>query len=302
LKRIVPRLRAVARITLYLAMIPLALPAQRAAASTALSGWQVAKIDGRDYISSDSIQHFYRFAAAQRSGMSVTLQNPKVVMKLTIGSHECLMNGMKFIFSHPVLESGGKAHVSRIDLTKLIDPVLRPNFIRNAEKFQTVILDPGHGGKDPGARNALGTEARYNLLLAEKTRSLLTTKGFKVVMTRENDRFLSLQERVDLANAVRQNAIFLSIHFNSGGRQARGIETFTLSPPGISHYGRNPTRSIAASSEPASTSSPACATRPSCWKAALCLTRTKHASSTTKNTRTHWRMASSMPFSNIALP
>jgi N-acetylmuramoyl-L-alanine amidase len=43
---------------------------------------------------------------------------------------------------------------------------------------------------------------------------------------------------VNLANAVRENAVFLSIHFKSGGREARGIETFTLSPPGVSHYGR----------------------------------------------------------------
>ena len=61
-------------------------------------------------------------------------------------------------------------------------------------------------------------------------------------MTRTSNRFLSLQERVRLANAVRENAVFVSIHFNSGGRSnrrsARGIETFTLSPPGVAHYGR----------------------------------------------------------------
>ena len=66
-------------------------------------------------------------------------------------------------------------------------------------------------------------------------------------MTRESDRFLSLQERVDLANAIREEASFISIHFNSGGREARGIETFTLSPPGISHYGRS---EIASDSQP----------------------------------------------------
>jgi len=66
----------------------------------------------------------------------------------------------------------------------------------------------------------------------------LQAKGFKVVMTRESNRYLTLQERVEFANAIRENAIFVSIHFNSGGRAARGIETFTLSPPGVSHYGR----------------------------------------------------------------
>jgi N-acetylmuramoyl-L-alanine amidase len=148
------------------------------------------------------------------------------------------MNGVKFVFTHPVTALGDKPYVSRLDLAKLIDPVLRPNFIPNAADFRTVILDPGHGGKDPGAVNSLGTEAFYNLKVAGRTKSLLEAKGFKVVMTRNSDVFLSLQERVNLANSIREKAIFISIHFNAGGREARGIETFTLSPPGVSHYGR----------------------------------------------------------------
>jgi N-acetylmuramoyl-L-alanine amidase len=213
--------------------------AESSGASNSVSGWDMAKIGNRDYVSVDSIRRFYQFAAVKRTGKSISLENPKVVMKLTIDGQECLMNGMKFVFSHPVLEHGDKAYVSRIDLAKLIDPVLRPNFIKNADSFQTVILDAGHGGKDPGATNSLGTEAKYNLLLAEKTRMLLARKGFKVVMTRDSDRYLTLQERVNIANSVSDNAIFISIHFNAGGRDARGIETFTLSPPGVSHYGRD---------------------------------------------------------------
>ena len=65
---------------------------------------------------------------------------------------------------------GDKAYVSRMDLAKLIDPVLRPNFIKNAGDFRTVILDPGHGGKDPGATNSLGTEATYNLKVAGRAK------------------------------------------------------------------------------------------------------------------------------------
>jgi N-acetylmuramoyl-L-alanine amidase len=149
------------------------------------------------------------------------------------------MNGVKFVFTHKVATIGSKTYVSRMDLAKLIDPVLRPNFIHSAGDFRTVILDAGHGGHDPGATNPLGTEADYNLKLANRIKPMLEARGFKVLMTRQSDRFLSLQERVNLANAVRENAIFISIHFNSGGRDARGIETFTLSPPGVSHYGRN---------------------------------------------------------------
>lgn len=209
------------------------------AATAVSSGWDVAKIDGRDYVSIESMKRFYGFAKLTRSGDSLVLENEKLVVNFKIGGNECLMNGVKFVFTHPVATQGDKSYVSRMDLAKLIDPVLRPSFIRNAGEFRTVILDPGHGGKDPGATNSLGCEANYNYKVAERTKSLLEAKGFRVLMTRDSASYLSLQERVNFANAVGENAIFISIHFNSGGRAARGIETFTLSPPGVSHYGRD---------------------------------------------------------------
>ncbi len=204
-------------------------------------GWETTKIDGREYVSADSIKRFYNFRNESRSGRMLVLENPerpRVEIRLETGGHTCLMNNLKFVLSHPIIDRNGKVWVSRMDLAKLIDPVLRPSFIANAGAFKTVILDPGHGGRDPGARNRLGTEAYYNLKLAGLAKRELEARGFRVVMTRSSDRYLSLQERVDFANNVRENAVFISIHFNSGGSHARGIETFTLSPPGVAHYGR----------------------------------------------------------------
>ena len=203
------------------------------------AGWDMITIGGRDYVSVEGIKRFYHFTKLNRAGDSVVLENPKVEMKLKVGGNECLMNNVKFVFSHAVEASGNGIYVSRMDLAKLIDPVLRPNFINNAGDFRTVILDAGHGGKDPGATNPIGTEAAYNLRLATRLKGLLEAKGYKVKLIRDSDRFYSLQERVDIANTVKENAIFVSLHFNSGGRHARGIETFTLSPPGVSHYGAN---------------------------------------------------------------
>ncbi len=208
-----------------------------AASAATPSGWETAKIEGREYVSVDSIKRFYNFDKISRAGGSVILENSKVEMRFTVGGNECLMNNIKFVFSHTIATQGEKIYVSRIDLAKLIDPVLRPNFIQNAGDFRTVILDPGHGGKDPGATNAYGTEANYNVKIAGLLKQQLEAKGFKVLMTRNSNVFLSLQERVARANAIKDSAIYISIHFNSGGRAARGIETFTLSPPGVSHYG-----------------------------------------------------------------
>ena len=200
------------------------------------AGWDIIKIGGRDYVSVEGIKKFYSFTKLNRAGNLVILQNVKVEMKLKVGGNECLMNNVKFVFSHAVVASGKGIYVSRMDLTKLIDPVLRPNHIGNARDCRTVILDAGHGGKDPGSTNSIGTEAAYNLRLAMRLKGLLQAKGFRVKLIRDSDRFYSLQQRVDIANSVKDNAIFVSLHFNSGGSHARGIETFTLSPPGVSNY------------------------------------------------------------------
>ena len=221
---------------LILAVVAVAGSARSAEAP---GGWDLTKIDGREYVSVESIKKFYNFSKLNRVGRSVVLENAKVEMNLKVGGNECLMNNVKFVFSHEIATVGDKIYVSRIDLAKLIDPVLRPNFIQNAGDFRTVILDPGHGGKDPGATNPYGTEAHYNLKVAGMVKKQLEAKGFKVVMTRQSNTYLSLQERVNFANAIKENAIYISIHFNSGGSAARGVETFTLSPPGVPHYDAN---------------------------------------------------------------
>jgi N-acetylmuramoyl-L-alanine amidase len=89
--------------------------------------------------------------------------------------------------------------------------------------------------------NRYGVEKNYNLAVARMLKKDLEARRFKVIMTRDSDRTLSLAERVKFANRF-ANAIFISIHFNSGGSgggsRAEGIETFTLSPAGVAHYGR----------------------------------------------------------------
>jgi len=203
------------------------------------AAWEERQLHGRGYISAESIKGFYAFDQLTRSGKDITMQNKRVRLQLKTGSHECFMNGVKFVFSYPVESSGGKTWVSKIDLTKLVDPVLRPSFISSAGNFNTVIIDPGHGGKDPGATNSLGTEAGYNLKVSLFLKEILEKEyKYRVIMTRNSNRYLSLQQRVDVANRVKDNAIFISVHHNSGQSKARGLETFTLSPVGVSHYGR----------------------------------------------------------------
>lgn len=79
----------------------------------------------------------------------------------------------------------------------------------------TVVLDPGHGGRDYGAVGAMTNEKTINLRVGLAVRKLLKgSKDIKVVMTREDDRFIELQERANIANR-NHGDLFVSIHVNS---------------------------------------------------------------------------------------
>ncbi len=92
---------------------------------------------------------------------------------------------------------------------------------------KVVVLDPGHGGKDPGALGAAGTkEKKVVLEIAHETRKLLEKAGAKVVMTRSKDEFIALEKRVEIVNDLEPD-LFVSIHAN--GYQTNipdGTETF----------------------------------------------------------------------------
>ncbi|MFP8875287.1 MAG: N-acetylmuramoyl-L-alanine amidase [Myxococcota bacterium] len=93
----------------------------------------------------------------------------------------------------------------------------------------TVVIDPGHGGRDPGAIGLRGIrEKDVNLALASRLSRILRTRGFSVVMTREKDRTLDLEERTALAESAGGD-LFVSIHANaSPQRKTRGIEIYYL--------------------------------------------------------------------------
>lgn len=88
-----------------------------------------------------------------------------------------------------------------------------------------IVVDAGHGGHDSGARGARSNEKTHALDIARRVRNHLLNKGATVSMTREDDRFITLQGRVDFAH--RQDAdIFFSIHINSYQSTSAGTETY----------------------------------------------------------------------------
>ena len=98
-------------------------------------------------------------------------------------------------------------------------------------KVKTIVIDPGHGGKDPGAMSKFGLcEKDVVLDIAKRLKNLLSAKGtYNVYMTRESDIFVPLEDRTDFANKNGAD-LFISIHINSSpNSDARGIETYYLS-------------------------------------------------------------------------
>jgi N-acetylmuramoyl-L-alanine amidase len=98
------------------------------------------------------------------------------------------------------------------------------------DRFDTVVIDPGHGGENHGARGVGGLlEKDLVLDVSLRLAKRLPVRGIGVVLTRSDDRFVSLEQRTSIANDVRGD-LFISIHANaSRSRSARGIETFFVS-------------------------------------------------------------------------
>lgn len=125
-------------------------------------------------------------------------------------------------YSHQI-ESYGNEHGIKIALAKkFLEEEKRKGIGRHL-----IVVDPGHGGFDPGAIGVTGLEEKTpNLAIARKIAELLTKENQDVLLTRDSDEFLSLQKRVNFANRKKAD-IFVSIHANSfNNPYTGGVETY----------------------------------------------------------------------------
>jgi N-acetylmuramoyl-L-alanine amidase len=193
--------------------------------------WTVVKQQGRDYVTFSNVARFYQFPEYTRVSHTVSLRSDRRGIRAQTGTSELYINGVRFLTDFPILSNGTDELISAMDVSKLIEPIMRPNRIKNTHKIETVVLDPGHGGVDNGASNRWGTEKGFALDVAMRARLQLIQAGYKVEMTRTTDKAVSLEERVNFANRF-PNSVFVSIHFNSSG-SAEGLETYALAPAGV---------------------------------------------------------------------
>jgi N-acetylmuramoyl-L-alanine amidase len=114
------------------------------------------------------------------------------------------------------------------------------------QRVKTIVIAAGHGGKDPGNMVNRNQEKTYTLLLAKALKQELVARGFKVVMTRDDDTFVDLEPQAVIARRAKAD-LFVSVHYNAVADVApKGVETFSLTPAGaISTNGGTPSRGAA---------------------------------------------------------
>ncbi|HEY1770874.1 MAG TPA: N-acetylmuramoyl-L-alanine amidase [Chthoniobacterales bacterium] len=106
-----------------------------------------------------------------------------------------------------------------------VSPPLHARVTAKKKPF-VIVLDPGHGGDDSGAICGTMVEKNLTLDVALRADALLRAAGFRTVLTRTDDRYLSLADRAAAANRA-EHSLFVSIHFNDDARTAAsGVETY----------------------------------------------------------------------------
>lgn len=148
-------------------------------------------------------------------------------------SHDLLLN---LAFSNQVVAAGQESETTSSDVVQTVSTSSsnRPGASKTQRerwKLDTVVIDPGHGGKDPGA-TANGLDEKDIVLdVAHKLGTYIKERlGINVVYTRTDDRFIPLEERGHMANEAGAK-LFLSLHVNASRQHAaRGTETYFLGP------------------------------------------------------------------------
>lgn len=185
---------------------------------------------GERFISLKDVADYYGFSMRVPPGRDIYLQNKPLSLRFEVDSRQCWYNGTLVWLHAPVLKLRGRWVVTEADVRKVIDPLLRTSGYLALRGYHVVVLDPGHGGLDRGARGRHGVEEKRVVLdIAKRARVHLANAGLKVYLTRETDRFIELGDRADQFNGD----VFVSIHLNSStDPDPKGLETYVLASSG----------------------------------------------------------------------
>lgn len=208
----------------------------------------VRSINGVEYIALDDLNPVFKsIIKHEYSDHRVFLHIYGEQFIFLLDSPYYSINNTNFNMHYPLRNYQGRLMVPALFVREHFPLRLSSKVSRNGNNLtitaptdrsvQTIVLDPGHGGRDPGAvgRTLRAQEKTVVLQVARLLKVMLERElGVRVLMTRDEDRFMSLGERTRFANENRAD-LFVSLHANaSTNRNANGIETYYLAIRGTS--------------------------------------------------------------------
>jgi len=156
----------------------------------------------------------------------VTLSSQNLKARVMVGSNIVMLENESVTLSEPVQRIQNTIIVPP-DFERRVIQKLRIKRVQPLRKYKTIILDAGHGGKDPGAIGITGAREKIIVLdITKRVKRILEKSGIKAILTRSQDRFLTLEERTEKASSYNAD-LFVSIHANSStSKRPQGVEVY----------------------------------------------------------------------------
>jgi len=204
--------------------------------------WPTELLHHLDYVDLRvAAAHFGLKAGWARADFALALTDAgRVRASFEVNQKDFYFDGLRVFLGVPVLAHHDSLWVSKLDLIKIVAPLLDPAAhaaLLPAAPPHTIVVDPGHGGVDPGTRNPrIGLDEKTATLdVAKRLARILETRGWRVLLVRDKDTELSRDKKTDLLMrdefANRNKAdLYLSIHFNHATASVTGIETYAMTP------------------------------------------------------------------------
>lgn len=203
----------------------------------------IANLDNRNFCDIEAVASLFRATVktdVADNRISINIYDESFIF-LTNTAYFSFKNN-DYRYSYPMLANRGKTYLPVEFVITFLPQLFKDKISWNGKKLtitepsakiiKTIVIDPGHGGRDPGAvgKTLRANEKDINLSVSLQLKALLEKDmGVKVLLTRSDDRFVSLQARTKFANENKAD-LFISIHTNaSRDRSSRGIELYYLS-------------------------------------------------------------------------
>ena len=202
--------------------------------------WPTTSFRGADFIDVRDIAKRFGLKADWVKGKPAMTISDKNGVRFTFEEkqHDFYFDGLRIFLGEAPVQEKDTLWLTKLDVIKTVAPLFRPvdhAALLPAALPKVIVLDPGHGGIDPGTENKKLklNEKSLALDVSLRLKKILESRGWQVLLTRTDDRELSkyktvdLQMRADFANKQKAD-LFLSIHFNAADEAVRGVEVYSL--------------------------------------------------------------------------